>query len=365
MTKVAVVLGAGASKDVWNRLYEPPVSWAPPLAQDLFGTDNSATLVKPLLRKYRGADFLSSQIVPHIREDWFSIERELSNFSLTKRSSPATYKNFLEVPAYLRDLTYQVCEIYGVESGSYAQLVHGLLDSNRHDVAFVSLNYDNILETELDRFDPDTYSFTKLSDYIQSQRGAKVFKLHGSVNWFRAISEVSSEYPDDDWRTAVRGHDPLTQQNGSVKVLNGVVNTTDQQHWNGTRAWVYPVLTAPVASKSTDQMALPPRMSSVLEAFLNDCWHFLIIGCSGVDQDLLEVLANSVGNAATVQFVAESDDSLRLMQKNFTDKVPGFLGAYSQPIPDKFTGGFRNYVSSEHFERFIDLIGEEHENGAN
>jgi len=254
MKKAAVILGAGASNDVWNGVGNPNPALIPPLTKHLFGRpppeqDDFSRFLTEYPSAMHLAGIVNSRVVDG---QVITFEDQLTEFA--KSSDPVIQQHFKQVPAYLRDVLWLTGQLFGAPSGCFAPLLYGLMTRVPHEVAFVTLNYDDILERELVRRDSDQYRFEKEEDYL----AARVYKLHGSVNWARRLGPVgpgpeSTRLWDgmtaSNWFEAVKMRD-VTDLSSPIEVLPRWTSTRDIMRGSGTdRWWMYPVLTAPIAEK--------------------------------------------------------------------------------------------------------------------
>ena len=120
---------------------------------------------------------------------------------------------------------------------------------------------------------------------------------------------------------------------------------------------LYPLLTAPLAGKGQADLVCPGEHVKAARDFLKDCKKFLIIGSSGLDDDLLGVLDDAVDpglNPKIHMMVVGSGQPTDETLRNFQDGVRAFrsLHRYRDDIP--YTNGFREYVSSEEFKTFAE-----------
>jgi hypothetical protein len=242
--KVCVILGAGASYDVHDLGSSVlDAGLRPPLARDLFNLDLRDKF-RPVLAEYEGAIVLAQRLATKSSHPDFDIEEELRRTA--EHSSGLVREHYKHVPPYLRDLLTRCSYGYTSSPSCYVQLVRALLAEEPSDVLFLVLNYDDLLEQALYRFSDGAIRFGSLDDYVRADRPAKVIKLHGSINWFKAIGPLN-----DDWRAQVRRSDVLAKAPGTFHVVttNGRTNAsfTYQREVSGQR--VYPVLTAPLAGK--------------------------------------------------------------------------------------------------------------------
>ena len=231
---------------------------------------------------------------------------------------------------------------------SYLQLASDLLGEHPHDVLFLTLNYDDLLEWALTRLYPEEYRFTGMADYVADARRAKVVKLHGSIDWFRLLPADGNAA----WATAAREFDiyaPLPDHEIIVSDQpHDVYMVTVQDHR------VYPVLTVPLAGKGPANTVCPSSHIAAAKEFIGGCSKFLIIGTSGLDADLLALLDSAVvpSSRPLVHVVDKGPGSLTVLGR-FEEGVRAFRGA-SQPAPlSVFAKGFRNYLSSQQLQTFL------------
>jgi hypothetical protein len=201
------------------------------------------------------------------------------------------------------------------------------------------LNYDRFLETALGRFDSQQFSFQGLDDYVNPRRQAKVIKVHGSVNWASPMSNTQNT----GWRDAVASYEP------AVNDIIAIDNRTDPSSaWrnppNGD--FLYPRLTAPVTSKS---FVCPENHTNEMRAFLADCHKFLVIGTSGLDDDLLSEIATCcTGSGYFVQFVSPTPHAVH---GRFAAAISSWGNELSQS--NLFDGGFTVFLDGTRLEDLL------------
>ncbi|MCH6555896.1 MAG: hypothetical protein IH797_04710, partial [Chloroflexi bacterium] len=91
----------------------------------------------------------------------------------------------------------------------------------------------------------------------------------------------------------------------------------------------------------------PPEHVDALEGFLPSCQNYLVIGVSGRDQDLLDLLDTRVKKCAELMIVGGGDvaDAAR----RFTTKVQFFGGR--RAVTD--AGGFNRFIMNGTLEEFL------------
>ena len=337
MKKICVILGAGASKDAWSKGGPPRQnSWTPPLANELFQFD-TRDLFWQVAKDYRGVRVLA----PHLAERCnASLEEKL--LELSQHPDSRLRDCYRDVPPYLRDLILRVTDGYtqNVSPGSHLHLV-GSLFGTGHQVAFLDLNYDDYLEKALADFD-DRLAIKRIRDYVNGDESI-VGKVHGSIHWGVPLRWLGTF------------EDTLAQFGGMTPYAEVVWSGSRQpaREWfapGGKEALLYPVLTAPLAGKDHTALVCTRDTLQRLQAFLKGCTHYIVIGTSGQDADLLGFLAQSVSSVQVVHYVNFQQEATRECQVRVETGCPSFKAASSHVL---YPHGFRTYVGSEQFQAFL------------
>jgi hypothetical protein len=84
---------------------------------------------------------------------------------------------------------------------------------------------------------------------------------------------------------------------------------------NGSR--LYPLLTAPLAGKGHADFVCPREHIQAAQEFLQTCRKFLIIGTSGLDDDLLNFLNTSVTSQSRPYLHIVARDDVEAVAKRF------------------------------------------------
>ncbi|HEX9896660.1 MAG TPA: SIR2 family protein [Dehalococcoidales bacterium] len=337
LPKACVVLGAGASADVWNG--SAPIlsrgNYKPPLARDLFAIEKHPSYFN-ILNLYLGAKSLAAVLSPKSETREFNLEDQLRK--LAEHKDKRIHQQFKYIPPYLRDLLWHASYQYTHTPGTYIQLIHALLADKPHHVLFLVLNYDTLLEQALALFDP-TIDFNEIHSYIGKERQAKVVKLHGSINWFKLIGTSSQP-----WETLVDSQDVFQKVKEDKIYLYNSGGPLMSILISGNRP--YPILTAPLAGKGVADMVCPETHIQFAKEFLKGCEKFLIIGCSGLDNDLLALLDEAIPSEAnpTIHLVGHEDGEKALAR--FEKGVTAFHGPRETPPDILFKNGFRQYVNA-------------------
>lgn len=112
---------------------------------------------------------------------------------------------------------------------------------------------------------------------------------------------------------------------------------------------IYPAITVPIDGKY--EYNCPPELLEETKKFLIDCHNYLIIGTSGNDQDLLDLLKQNASNG-NIMFVSRYQPSLVKCKKNFLDNVKKFG---TGPI-NECADGLTRFIESGAFDVFLNHL---------
>ena len=345
LPKACVILGAGASHDVRNEgSLVGNEDLQPPLATDLFNIARHPVYSSYVLNKYPGAHFLAQLLGPVISSGEQGVEDALRRFAT--HPDEQMRQHFKHVPAYLRDLIHFTTKGYVDIPGCHIQLVAGLLADVPHHVLFIVINYDTLLERALTQYRHQEYRFTSLQNYLAPDRRAKVLKLHGSTNWFAEIGSNES-----GWEALVERLD-ITQRphENNIFVAEGVIDV--RAPYDKTREYLYPMITAPLAEKTLSDVVCPASHLGTVQRFLWACHKFLVIGTSGLDRDLFELLQSAIDAPKPLVHFVGKGEPLNGTIERFEKGVAAFRRRVL-PGESNHDDGFRTYVSGQHFRSFL------------
>jgi hypothetical protein len=337
LPKVCVILGAGASFDVRGE-GSPSISagFRPPLAKDLFDIEHHSVYWE-ILNRYPGAKVLAQLLAPLVSSGQVSIESALKKYAVHQDARIRSH--FKHIPAYLRDLLYASSYEYTYMPSSYIELAIELLAEHPHDVLFIVLNYDTLLESALKHFD-DKFRFDSISNYVAPEAPAKVVKFHGSINWFVRMPKSTI-----GWDEAVEEFDISAKiPENQFRVIDGF---DILRRYRDNRYYLFPLLTAPLAGKGVSDAVCPESHIKAAKEFLYDCQKFLIIGTSGLDEDLLSLLNSALKSSIKryyIHIVGLQDEAngagyrFRKNVRAFADCIP--------PTKSIWRDGFRAYLNN-------------------
>jgi hypothetical protein len=350
LRRVCVILGAGASHDVHDLGSSvKSLEFKPPLATELFNIDANDVYL-PIVGRYPGAALLAQPLARRIAEGEVGVEEALRGFAVhTDEQLREAYKH---VPPYLRDLMHSCTAFYTVYPSCYIQLIVRLAAEIPHRILFLNLNYDTYVESAIEAFTSNAISFQDFPDYVVPDRQMNLVKLHGSVDWFHPLPAVRETWVEAVGAWAVS--DRPRQEAWEVRL--GASRTDTER--NGQR-WLYPVITAPLTQKTLEDASLPAPHLAWAREFLGTCNKFLIIGTSGLDDDLMELLNGSIPpDSLPLVHVVGTDKAADTLNK-FADHVRAFsrFKGVTQSSPPVSHNGFRKFLSSQEFLEFAQAHG--------
>lgn len=343
-TKVVVVLGAGASRDAWNGEVPREKDLQPPLANQLFTYQGQERW--QVLERYAGALFLQQELGPLSAAGALEIEKQLLAYA--QSDDDQIRSRFKDVPLYIRDVIALVSRGYLTTpgTGTYAQLVMGLVADHRHEVLFLSLNYDDFLEQALALYNP-AFAIRAIGDYVGPGR-PRVIKVHGSIDWVRSMGQDVGRQ-DWDWHAAFESYDP-EQGSGEIALHDVGANSRGARFTdaNGAKHWAYPAITAPVAEKG--RFVCPAEHTAALEAFVPECHKYLFIGTSGLDEDVFSLLARHMPANSYAGHVGW-DSSAKPAAQAIEAACPALSADFTCHRVSH--DGFASYVRDDDFAEFL------------
>lgn len=334
--KLTVILGAGASsslKQSNSRIMQSP------LTSEIFGPRFDR-----ILHKYSLAELLGTEINKSIRQnkEGIGLEQILKDYVDRLDQEPLLRKRFLQIPLYLRDVFSTVVQSFHSSiPEEYSNLVQRVVDS-KIEVLFLTLNYDTLLEIPLARlFDTN---FEREDDYINDKWS--LVKLHGSINWAKKFRSITHADPSDE------EHLNLLKTVAWPLELEDKFFISSIRNYNlkyVERTPVYPALTVPVAGKYDINCPKPHLVK--LRSFLKESKNYLIIGTSGNDQDLLEILKENAGGGKTL-VVGRDEKRTNSVRERFILNVPQFTNT-STFYHER---GFSEFIDSKLDDYLTNLI---------
>lgn len=341
---LTVILGAGAARDVVNpesnqvKTQTSGQIFRPPTTVDLLHTH------KDWEDEYMNFPAVASVIeelrnrVPDKRTA-FDIEnllRELKESNKQHRND-----TFREFPLYLQRFFTAVSERYCRKPSNYMTLISKIFDLDINKVIFVTTNYDLLFDQALHHH-PATKGFSisdpDMNKYITDEKWAYI-KLHGSIDWGRRIKESMVKNRSNTLPGLV---DNVRQLGDLLETALETDIIRDSSFNQDDKELIYPAISVPVGESKLNCRDDHVR---TLEKHLSNCQHFLVIGFSGYDEDMLKMLDKKDGGFGKVLFVSGSEESASKAREKFM----GFdgLGGKLQMHANIYRGnGFDEFVRS-------------------
>lgn len=336
---LTVILGAGASLDVVN-----PISnqvkypeYRPPITANLFNTHRDW--------EDQYADFPAVvSVIQELRDSMpgrhTSVDVEKFLKWLKDSPNPNRNSQFREFPLYLQRYFTAVSDQYCRMPSNYMTLINKIFDLPLAKAVFVTTNYDLLFDKALYHNPATNFSISSadMAKYISEEKWAYI-KLHGSIDWGRRIKEEKIKNRGNQLETLI---DNVSQLGKDLENSLEPEIIRDMTFNQRNRELIYPAISVPVGQSKLNCL---DSHVSVLKEHLNNCQHFLIIGFSGYDQDILDLLDQKTGGFGKVLFVSGTESSADEVRRKFmTYKT---LGQKMQTHCEIYRGnGFDEFIRS-------------------
>ncbi|MGD9933550.1 MAG: SIR2 family protein [Dehalococcoidia bacterium] len=261
-------------------------------------------------------------------------------------------RHFLDVPPYLRHLIQAIEAEYVQTPGSYLQFITELVGISGHELVILTTNYDTYIESALRMFSPKTYVYSSIQDYVRPDRQVRLAKLHGSTNWGYPFheayeSDVSGSPWPERWIERVQ-YLRLPLDSRRTIIDDGKATGPAWFAKDGTRTtFLYPVLTAPLAGKDEPSLVCPEEHIIAAREFMSIPHTVLVLGSSGLDDDVLALLSNNSTNITRAKVVTK-DDAPAVAER--------FARALGMAVEDIacYDLGFSTWMANQDFRQFAD-----------
>lgn len=269
---LTVIFGAGASYDSnpgRSSLdgIDGLADVRPPLARDLFNVrygDES--------RKSREALSLFQEL----REASPNIEEALEKIKTKADSYPPIYTSLLSMRYYIKDVisfaTTRWINSY-TDNLTYHSLLHVINQwqlQTKKRVALVTFNYDTLLEIACK--DVLGINFARIESYIDNETPYKIYKAHGSTDWFHKVRGVEG---------GLMKSAPNLIWTGEFYTNNGMpAHQKDEDY--------VPAIAIPTISKSSFEFPETHKQNMIED--LKQTTDIITIGWRGAEKHFLELL---------------------------------------------------------------------------
>jgi hypothetical protein len=351
---LVVLIGAGASFDCTSADVQKDADLTPPLVKDLFAQRGTFARI---LNAYPLAAMAAAEIRSTLPNEAIALEAYLSE-RLRASTDDYARRRYRQIPLYLQELFHRISapaspdELSPVgftrQPDNYDVLLNATLSLDR--VVYITLNYDTLLDQRLGSY---STGFRTLADYIPANRNWTLAKLHGSINWARPLTrELAADrgqMPREAYVEHVNGLDEL-ELDRHVVMRGGDLET---MRFNGGRIVYYPALSAPLGA--ADELSCPPEHVAHLKRVLGEMGeiNLLVIGYSGLDQEVLQLLAESTTGLSQL-LVANGTSEASVAAADKIATALGHEGAFPADAP--YRGGFGDLVSSGALRTFVQSL---------
>jgi hypothetical protein len=335
--RLTVILGAGASYDCADPKTAASVNgqYRPPLAKGIFDA-RFDKILEHYPKVERRLDELRTRLADS--DNFEQVFRDLLDSA--KRN-----ENYwpLQVPLYLRELFWTISCDYMKGSSKFDTLVRRVLEAPPFEhVMFINLNYDLFLEHALEGY--DHHEFADLSSYIPQSKKWLYVKPHGSVNWGSILENCPKDasgmpHPSQLWE--------MPKLSSELRLVG----------WNRSSHSFYPVGGSPggypyprivVPTDSPKEFVCPQSHTDQARSFTDGCTNFLLVGFSGRDNDVVDMLRSiPVGSRLTIV----GKGSATTIFETMSSRVPSLkTKEISVSLRD---AGFSGFIQGEEFEKFV------------
>jgi hypothetical protein len=347
--RLVVIIGAGASHDCTSDPAKRRKDRRPPLVKDLFGKNFDYLMGRyPLAQA--AADEIRQAIDPESK-DALPLEDYLRE-QMRDSTDSYTRLRYRQIPLYLQDLLFAVGNLtgegYTSDPDNYNALNNAVLKLD--DVLFLTLNYDTLLDDRLFNY----RKLETLDSYVTSDSSFALVKLHGSVNWGRRMvgtleRGTSASREDINW--FINDAPELEFETGEIelRLQSGI---TDKRYEAAERAVFYPALSIPLGP--ADELVCPPSHRAAAQQRLAEAesLNLLVIGYSGNDRAVLELLRES---GRTIRRLLVANGSWERGYET-AERLQSTCGRGDVLEDAVFEGGFTQLVRSDPFRGFLSGI---------
>jgi SIR2-like domain len=335
--RLTIILGAGASHDcVPTGITPANPKLRPPLARDVF-----AMTFDDILNHYPRVQGRSDEVRTRLKSGE-NVEGILKDFLDCAEHNKNNW--FLDIPRYLRELFWTISQDYLPASSKYDTFVRRVLDYSFEEVLFLSLNYDLLLESAIERY--DGHEFANLDSYIPSSRKWLLVKPHGSVNWARTLENCPRNLSGLALAPSGLRDSPIFGP--EIKLVRW--NRQHQDFYvpgsTDDHGYLYPQMVVPVDRPK--EFVCPQSHTSRASSFVGACGNFLLIGFSAHDDDILRLLS-SIPSQSKLGIVSKGDGTEIL--DRMRSRIPDF--DQKDLVMTVSDDGFAAYVDSPEFTNLV------------
>lgn len=331
---LVVLLGAGASYDCASE--NVARDWPrPPLVIEMFEAPYDRILDNYPVARHAGSEIRYA--IHRASDEGRSIALEqFIKHRFQEAATDEDRRKHLALPWYLQELLWKASRTYTRNPDNIDLLVAHALRTQRQ-VAFVTLNYDTILDDVLTAVGGP---LDQLEQYADPDRRWSLIKLHGSVDWgFQIYDPTFTE------RRVTVPTFALKEISSEISIRRGSSITEVRLQAVGAQ-WYYPALSVPVGGDLRLANCPPEHVAALRELLRRaESIDLLVIGYSGLDTEALELLgACSVRSLRLV--IGPNDEARPIL-----DRFAKALSIACEPVVS--SAGFSTFAQRGELEGYF------------
>lgn len=339
---ITVILGAGASYDLVPGNQSGQVvndnDFRPPLTPSLFKMSRN---LEKYLTYYPKAYTAIGTLRNLLHKGDKSLETLLKD--LKESNEVIKIQEFRQIPFYLQHLFLMISQNYCFHPVNYTTLISETLRKSVDAIAYVTLNYDLFIEKALESI--VGFDFSNIESYVPHDQKWMFIKLHGSANWGRKLKKI---YNPGEKLEAILDNIGQMNPDNDLSDRIEVIPNLPAFSLSGLKAY-FPSITVPVDNKY--EFNCQKEHLIKLESLLRISKKILIIGISGKDQDLLDLLSKNLTNIKLVTIVGGG--KANEIKERLKAGVPQFnSGTVAWKI---YNEGFSEFIKSGGIDAFLDF----------
>lgn len=349
-----IILGAGASMDYLraddhvehrNNDYS---KYRAPLMNQLFDDTRFHTE----LSRHPEIDSLTSDAMNAMSRPNPNFEDYLTNARDTlSKNNPDIFSQLVALIFYLADLFSVISEKFYYPRNHYKDILHKIDNYCEGQACFVNLNYDLLLERSLNDHSKGKFDYLKIDNFVSSN--IKIIKIHGACNWRYQPQTVQTKET-----TAVKFFSTFSKElilgikkDQICRKADDITNigfkpeySQEENYWTVK----LPAIALPLKNKP-DNYVCDDHHINILKENLKKTDRVLIIGWRGVDQYLLKLLKDELGDRKIPVAVVTKDTTPDTVIDYYVDNVPQ-LNIHPK---DVYPIGFSEFMKTEDYEKFF------------
>lgn len=334
-----VVVGAGASFDSYEANVKGYPEIRPPLASQLFDE-------RDIFRKWMATYEECGIVIPELRREAKEGRIEECFESLIQRANvdDDLHLALNALRFYIQRSLFENETAWLNQTGratNYGSLVGALREwaaaSGDNSYFVVTFNYDTLIDRALTAAYPYFVTYNTIDDWV-SYVDAKLFKLHGSVDWVQPIGQV------------------VENERQIIQLGSRVQPFTDEYYrvGVGTYSWTYPdgkVVSAwpAVALPTTKKQRFicPPKHVERLQGLLSQVDRVLTVGWRASEQEFLNLWTLSSSSDHEIHVVTGSKRGVTDVEANLSSGgVAGKVVGYPIGFSEFISGGYMKALLS-------------------